>query len=105
MTMPTVLAYEGTCGTVIDECATWYSSAAAGNPGYAGATQACYVYHYNVATTMTEQAMLDAHCAHAAGLADANGSIYCVEDPDIDGDSSTSDCDDTDAAINPSAGK
>ena len=100
------LAYEGTCGTAIADCATWYSSAAAGSPGDAtGATQACYVYHYNVATTMTEQAMLDAHCAHAAGLADANGSIYCVEDPDIDGDGSPAslDCDDTDAAINPNA--
>ena len=44
--------------------------------------------HYDVATQQSDPAMIDAHCDHAAGLAGVNGSIYCVEDPDADGDGS-----------------
>jgi hypothetical protein len=94
--------YTATCGDFPtdfgSDCETWYSGADAGTENDAtGASQACYDYHLGVATQQSDQAMIDAHCAHSLGLADANGSQYCVADPDIDGDGSAAsvDCDDT----------
>ena len=42
-----------------------------------GATQSCYEYHLNVATTMTTQSDIDMHCAHAIGGTDVNGTSPC----------------------------
>ena len=72
--------FTGTCGdwAADTDCITWYNMADAGTEGDAtGATQACYDYHLAVAASMEEQSMIDAHCAHAIGEADADGSAPC----------------------------
>ena len=61
-------------------CVDWYNAAAEGMEGdSSGASQACYDYHLNVASGQTDQAMIDAHCAHALGTADASGSAPCTD--------------------------
>jgi len=62
------------------DCDTWYANAAPGDEGdTSGATQACYDYHLEVASWMDEQGDIDAHCAHAAGVADINGAAPCTD--------------------------
>ena len=74
--------YVATCGDwpVADTtCADWWAAAPAGEAGAAaGASQACYTYHLEVAASMTEQADIDMHCAHALGMADMSGNAPCL---------------------------
>lgn len=74
--------YTDTCGEwpINTVCEDWYNGAEAGTEGdSSGASQACYDYHLDVASQQTEQAMIDAHCAHALGTADADGNAPCVD--------------------------
>ncbi|MGB0591085.1 MAG: fasciclin domain-containing protein, partial [Myxococcota bacterium] len=74
--------YVATCGdwpVAETSCADWWAAAAEGTEGDStGATQACYTYHLDVAASMTEQADIDMHCAHALGMADMNGMAPCI---------------------------
>ena len=74
--------YADTCGewTADISCPDWWAAAAPGTEGdSSGATQACYDYHLNVATTMTDQADIDMHCAHSMGGTDAMGAAPCTD--------------------------
>ena len=69
-------SYVATCGdwTAATACVDWYSAADAGTAGdSSGATQACYDYHLNVATTDADadpaNGVYSMHCEHAAGAA------------------------------------
>ena len=71
-----------TCGTwsLDTVCEDWYNGAPTGTEGdSSGATQSCYDYHLDVASQQTEQSMIDSHCAHAIGIADADGNAPCVD--------------------------
>jgi hypothetical protein len=71
-----------TCGewSATTPCEDWYNGAVTGTEGdSSGASQACYDYHLNVASEQTEQAMIDAHCAHATGGTDAEGNAPCTD--------------------------
>ena len=74
--------YVATCGdwpVAETSCADWWAAAAEGTEGDStGATQACYTYHLDVAASMTEQADIDMHCAHALGMADMNDFAPCT---------------------------
>jgi len=75
--------YVDTCGdwgNTDVSCADWWAAAAPGNAGdTSGATQGCYLYHLDVAAGSTEQADIDAHCAHSIGGADAAGNAPCTD--------------------------
>jgi uncharacterized surface protein with fasciclin (FAS1) repeats len=74
--------YVTTCGewpVAETSCADWWAAAPAGEAGAAaGASQACYTYHLDVAASMTEQADIDMHCAHSLGMADMSGTTPCL---------------------------
>jgi len=74
--------YMATCGdwpVAETTCADWWAAAEMGTEGdTTGATQACYTYHLGVAASMTEQADIDMHCAHALGMADMNDFAPCT---------------------------
>ena len=72
--------WTATCGDWMADttCADWWAAAAEGTEGDStGATKACYWYHLDVAKGMTEQGMIDVHCAHAMGAADVDGNAPC----------------------------
>ena len=77
--------FTDTCGdwSADTACEDWYEASTAGTEGdTTGATQACYTYHLDVAAAQTEQGMIDMHCAHALGVADADGNAPCTDAPD-----------------------
>ena len=74
--------YATICGewTAETPCAEWWAAAVAGEEGATeGASQACYTYHLEVAATMEEGPMRDAHCAHSVGGTDAEGNAPCTD--------------------------
>ncbi len=76
--------YAQTCGewTADVACPEWYNGAAeTGDTEGAGANQACYDYHLDVAAQQTEQADIDMHCAHSMGGTDATGGAPCTDAP------------------------
>lgn len=76
--------YAETCGewTADVACPEWYNAApATGDTEGAGANQACYDYHLDVAAQQTDQADIDMHCAHAIGGTDAMGAAPCTDAP------------------------
>jgi hypothetical protein len=64
---------------MLADCATWWAAAAEGTDAdTAGATQGCYNYHLDVATTDADSAVI--HCPHAKGDAicvDAAPATFC----------------------------
>jgi hypothetical protein len=81
-TKPFCESYAASCPEklAIDNCADWWTAAAAGTDGdTAGATQACYSYHLGVAAGFDKGSDDNVlHCSHAAGAAP------CVDAPPTD---------------------